>query len=101
MSIKGLRRRRLPGGGLDIAIVGLGCRFPQAPDPLGYWELIRSRTVTFGPIPGSRWDHSLFFDPETRIPDKAYIDKGAYLVDEAIVPFGALHFGIAPPPTQV
>ena len=86
---------------MDIAIVGLGCRFPQAPDPLGYWELIRNGTVTFRSIPDTRWDHSLFFDPETRIPDKAYIDKGAYLGDDEILQFGALHFGIAPRRIQV
>ena len=52
---------------MEIAIVGLGCRFPNARDPLGYWELIRNGTVTFRPIPGSRWDHSLFYDETTRI----------------------------------
>ena len=41
---------------MEIAIVGLGCRFPNARDPLGYWELIRNGTVTFRPIPGSRWE---------------------------------------------
>ncbi len=86
---------------MDIAIVGLGCRFPQAPDPLGFWELIRKGTVTFRSIPASRWDHAAFFDPSTRIPDKAYIDKGAYLDDDEIREFGALHFGIAPRRIQV
>ncbi|HEY5677399.1 MAG TPA: beta-ketoacyl synthase N-terminal-like domain-containing protein, partial [Myxococcales bacterium] len=86
---------------MDIAIVGLGCKFPSARDPLGYWELIRSGTVTFRPIPPSRWDHALFFDPSTRIPDKAYIDKGAYLEDDEVREFAALHFGIAPRRIQV
>ncbi|HEX9577780.1 MAG TPA: type I polyketide synthase, partial [Myxococcales bacterium] len=86
---------------MDIAIVGLGCRFPQARDPLAYWELIRQGTVTFRPIPPSRWDHSTFFDPTTRIPDKAYIDKGAYLDDAELREFAALHFGIAPRRIQV
>jgi acyl transferase domain-containing protein len=86
---------------LDIAIVGLGCKFPSARDLLGYWELIRSGTVTFRPIPASRWDHALFFDPSTRIPDKAYIDKGAYLDDDEVREFAALHFGIAPRRIQV
>ncbi|HZX93418.1 MAG TPA: type I polyketide synthase, partial [Myxococcales bacterium] len=86
---------------MDIAIVGLGCRFPNARDPLGYWELIRSGTVTFRPIPASRWDHAAFYDPSTRIPDKAYIDRGAYLDDEDLREFAALHFGIAPRRIQV
>ena len=86
---------------MDIAIVGLGCRFPRAKDPLAYWDLVRSGTVTFGPIPPSRWDHKTFFDPSLRIPEKAYIDRGAYLGDEEIREFGALHFGIAPRRIQV
>jgi 8-amino-7-oxononanoate synthase len=86
---------------LDIAIVGLGCRFPQARDPLGYWELIRSGAVTFRPIPKDRWDHALFYDPSTRVPDKAYIERGAYLEESEVREFAALHFGIAPRRIQV
>src|SRR5205807_949161 len=89
------------GGGLEIAIVGLGCRFPGARDPLAYWELIRSGTVAFRRIPTSRWDHSTFYDPTTRIPDKAYVDKGAYLEDEELREFASLHYGIAPRRVQV
>ncbi|HEX4382965.1 MAG TPA: beta-ketoacyl synthase N-terminal-like domain-containing protein, partial [Myxococcales bacterium] len=86
---------------MDIAIVGLGCRFPQARDPNSYWDLIRKGTVTFGPIPKDRWDHALFHDPTTRVPDKTYIDKGAYLDESEVREFGALHFGIAPRRLQV
>jgi len=86
---------------LEIAIVGLGCRFPGARDPLAYWELIRSGTVVFRPIPASRWDHSRFYDPTTRVPDKAYIDKGAFLTDEELREFASLHYGIAPRRIQV
>ena len=61
---------------MEIAIVGLGCRFPGASDPIGYWELIRSGTVTFRPIPASRWDHARVHDkrsgPGQRPPISAY-----------------------------
>jgi len=87
---------------LDIAIVGLGCRFPQAPDPLSYWELIRSGTVAFRDIPSSRWNHAqLFLDPALRAPDKSYASRGAYLDDSEVRDFGALHFGLAPRRIQV
>ncbi len=87
---------------MDIAIVGLGCRFPQAHDPLSYWELIRSGRVAFRDIPPSRWNHAqVFFDDSLRTPDKAYIARGAYLDDEEIREFGALHFGLAPRRVQV
>ncbi|HMC33106.1 MAG TPA: SDR family NAD(P)-dependent oxidoreductase, partial [Myxococcales bacterium] len=86
---------------MEIAIVGLGCRFPGARDPLAYWELIRSGTVAFRRIPPSRWDHSTIYDPTTRVPDKAYVDKGAYLEDEELREFASLHYGIAPRRVQV
>ena len=87
---------------MDIAIVGLGCRFPQAPDPLAYWDLIRSGTVAFRDIPSSRWNHArVFLDDSLRTPDKAYIGRGAYLDDAEVRGFGALHFGMAPRRVQV
>ena len=86
---------------MDIAIVGLGCRFPRAKDPLAYWDLVRSGTVAFGPVPSSRWDHQTFFDPSLRVPDKTYIERGAFLGEDEVREFGALHFGIAPRRVQV
>ena len=86
---------------MEIAIVGLGCRFPGARDPLGYWELIRHGTIAFRPVPASRWNHAAFYDPSTRIPDKAYIDRGAWLDDEELREFASLHYGIAPRRIQV
>jgi len=87
---------------LDIAIVGLGCRFPQARDPLSYWDLIRSGAVAFRDVPPSRWNHArVFLDDSLRTPDKAYIGRGAYLEDAEIREFGALHFGLAPRRVQV
>src|SRR6266446_453636 len=87
---------------LDIAIVGLGCRFPQARDPLSYWDLIRSGAVAFRDIPASRWNHArVFLDASLRTPDTAYIGRGAYLDDAEIREFGALHFGLPPRRVQV
>ena len=87
---------------MDVAIVGLGCRFPQAPDPVSYWDLICAGTVTFREIPASRWNHArIFLDDSLRTPDKAYVGRGAYLDDEEIRQFGALHFGLAPRRVQV
>ncbi|HXN55795.1 MAG TPA: SDR family NAD(P)-dependent oxidoreductase, partial [Myxococcales bacterium] len=86
---------------MDIAIIGLGCRFPGARDPLGFWNLVRDGRVTFRAVPPSRWDHSAFYDAALRLPDKTYVERGAYLDDDDLVEFGALHFGIAPRRVQV
>ncbi|TMB32947.1 MAG: SDR family NAD(P)-dependent oxidoreductase, partial [Deltaproteobacteria bacterium] len=87
---------------LDVAIVGLGCRFPQARDPVSFWDLVRDGRLAFTEVPASRWNHArLFHDTSLRIPDKAYIARGAYLPEEDIREFGALHYGIAPRRVQV
>ena len=86
---------------MDIAIIGLGCRFPQARDPLGYWQILKAGIVTFAPVPKSRWNHAAFYDPSMRAIDKAYIEKGAFLDDGEVEEFAALHFGIAPRRIQV
>ena len=42
------------GGPLDIAIVGMGCRFPGAPDLFAYWENVlagRQAPRTIRPAP--------------------------------------------------
>jgi len=40
--------------GAKIAIVGMSCRFPDAPDLSSYWDLIRSGKSAIHPIPESR-----------------------------------------------
>ncbi len=40
-----------------IAIIGIGCRFPGANGPVGFWRLLRDGVEAVGPIPASRWDH--------------------------------------------
>lgn len=78
----------------DIAIIGMGCRFPSAPDLWSFWDLIRSRTVTFKDVPADRWNHDLFVDPSPRAKDKGYARRGAFLDD--VRRFAALHYGLAP-----
>ena len=86
---------------MDIAIIGLGCRFPEAPNPLAFWKLIRRGGLTFRPIPVSRWNHRLFFDDRPRSLDKTYVEQGAFLDDDELKQFAALHFGMAARRVQV
>jgi hypothetical protein len=39
-----------------IAVVGMGCRLPGAPDPTTFWDVLRSGTETIADAPADRWD---------------------------------------------
>ncbi|MER6144984.1 beta-ketoacyl synthase N-terminal-like domain-containing protein [Streptomyces sparsogenes] len=38
-----------------VAIVGLACRLPGAPDPGALWRLLRGGGSAIGPVPAARW----------------------------------------------
>src|SRR5262245_43214975 len=77
-----------------IAIIGVGCRFPQADDAERYWKNIVESRACFTDIPRDRWDHRTFFDASQREIDKAWTSKGGFI--EGFKNFPALHYGIAP-----
>ncbi|MFF8844303.1 type I polyketide synthase [Streptomyces sp. NPDC015127] len=79
----------------DIAITGLGCRFPGAPDIRAYWNLLMSGERQFSAVPGERWNHETFHAPGNRsAPHAAYTDQVAFLDD--VDRFAALHYGVPP-----
>lgn len=80
--------------GGDIAVVGLGCRFPHAPNVNALWRLVRDGEIAFEKIETQRWNHRSFYSPDRRATDKTYAVKGAFI--DGIDEFAALHFGIAP-----
>ncbi|MEU6227061.1 beta-ketoacyl synthase N-terminal-like domain-containing protein [Streptomyces sp. NPDC047042] len=48
----------------DIAIVGIDCRFPGAPDTAAYWDLLTRSGDGVGRVPGNRWDVGDFHTAE-------------------------------------
>ncbi|MEU9254913.1 aminotransferase class I/II-fold pyridoxal phosphate-dependent enzyme [Streptomyces sp. NPDC048270] len=79
----------------DIAITGLGCRFPGAPDVHAYWELLLRGERQFSAVPKERWNHGTFHEPGNRsAPNAAYTDQVAFLED--VDRFDALHYGVPP-----
>ena len=79
----------------DIAIVGMACRFPQAPDLDAYWDNILKARVCFSEIPADRWNNELFYHPGSRELDKSYARKVGFLTDD-IWQFAAVHYGMPP-----
>jgi epothilone polyketide synthase D len=77
-----------------IAIVGLACRFPGAPDPDAYWELLHDGVDAVGPIPVDRWDAAAWYDPTPATPGRTVARTGGFLDD--LAGFEADAFGISP-----
>jgi thioester reductase-like protein len=77
-----------------IAVVGLACRFPGAPDPEAYWRLLLEGRDAVSLIPPSRWDREAWYDPDPDAPGRTYVREGAFL--EGVEHFDARFFGMSP-----
>jgi hypothetical protein len=51
-----------PPAAAPIAIIGMACRFPGAPNLDEYWRLIREGRSAVSEVPADRWDPDLFYD---------------------------------------
>jgi len=62
-----------------IAVIGLGCRFPGAPDPGAYWRLLRDGVDAIREVPPDRWDIDAYYDPRPTTPGKMSTRWGGFL----------------------
>ena len=76
-----------------IAIVGMSCLLPKAPDLHTYWANILSKLDAIGEVPAERWDVDRYFDASRDAPDKIYSRYGGF-IDE--VPFDPIRYGMPP-----
>ena len=77
-----------------IAIIGMGCRFPQAKDPQSFWQLLRHGVDAIAQVPQERWDIDEFYNLEPGTPGKMYTRWGGFL--NGVDSFDASFFGISP-----
>ena len=77
-----------------IAVIGMSCRFPGAPDLGAFWELLERGANAIGPVPNSRWDANAYYDPNPEAPGRMYTREGGFLGD--VDGFDAAFFGITP-----
>ncbi|CBL44578.1 Erythronolide synthase, modules 3 and 4 [gamma proteobacterium HdN1] len=81
--------------GEPIAIVGIGCKMPMAPNgPGDFWKLLANGECGINDAPSQRWDLDRYIDKNEAAPGKTYT-LSAGLVDD-IESFDGKLFGIAP-----
>ena len=66
-----------------IAIIGVHAQFPQSDDLDTFWEHLRSGTDLIQPVPGNRWNHADFYDPDPANAEngKIYCKWGGFIDD--------------------
>lgn len=81
---------------VDIAIVGIGCRFPggvrSASD---LWQFLLNKGDGMVEIPPDRWSLERFYDPDPEVPGRMYTRRGGFLTD-SLQDFDPEYFGISP-----
>ena len=78
---------------LSIAVIGMGCIFPDAMNISEYWSNIVSGKDSIREIPDSYWLMDDYYDTDKSKSDKSYSKKAGVVNDIA---FNPLEFGIMP-----
>lgn len=84
------------GHGADdtgVAIIGMGCVFPGAPDLETYWQNIEGGVDAISDVPAARWD-PVYYDPTSEAADRFYCKRGGFV--DGLIGFDALGFGVMP-----
>ena len=77
----------------DVAIVGMACVFPGAPDLETFWRNVVAGVDAITEVPASRWDGD-FYDPDSSEPDRFYCRRGGFV--DRYTTFDPVAFGIPP-----
>ncbi|MFE3496709.1 SDR family NAD(P)-dependent oxidoreductase [Streptomyces sp. NPDC059175] len=76
---------------LDVAVIGMACMFPEAPDLAAFWANVLDGTDAVGDVPHDRWDPALYAagSPGSTVSSAS----GGFLPR---IPFDPLRYGIPP-----
>lgn len=77
-----------------VAIVGMACRFPGAPNLAAFWELLLAGGDAVTEVPADRFDINLHHSASPATPGRTVSRHGGFLAD--IFGFDADFFGISP-----
>ena len=76
-----------------IAIIGLGCVFPDALDFTQYWQNIVEGKNSIREVEPEFWDTEYFYNPDPSVPDRTYCKVGGMA---GPIEFDAKEFGVSP-----
>jgi malonyl CoA-acyl carrier protein transacylase len=76
-----------------IAIVGLGCVLPDAPDVQTFWDNVLSGKSSIREVPKDRWDPALYYSTDKSVQDATYTKIGGFVTNDA---FNGLDYRMPP-----
>ncbi|MBJ6750283.1 type I polyketide synthase [Geomonas anaerohicana] len=79
--------------GTQLAIIGIGCLFPQAADKNAYWANIKDGVDAITEVPSTHWPVDAYYDEDQKSPDRTYGRRGGFL---SPVDFNPMEFNIPP-----
>ncbi|HUK55201.1 MAG TPA: beta-ketoacyl synthase N-terminal-like domain-containing protein [Nitrospiria bacterium] len=77
----------------EIAIIGMSCLYPGAPDLASYWNNIVSK-VDAVDAPPQEWEVERYYDPDSKENDRIYCKRGGFLGD--LARFNPVKYGVMP-----
>lgn len=83
----------LAQGAEPIAIIGMSCRFPGAPNLEAFWDLLCQGKDAIQEIPTERWNVDKFYDPELSFPGTMNTRWGGFI--QGVDQFDPYLFGIS------
>nr|UQK84963.1 hypothetical protein [Archangium gephyra] len=87
------------GGALDIAIIGVSGRYPQARDLAAFWDNLKAGRDCVTEVPRERWDYRPYFDLDKSKEGKIHGKWGGFIDD--VDKFDPLFFNISPREAEV
>ncbi|WP_259300000.1 type I polyketide synthase, partial [Streptomyces aurantiacus] len=87
---------RAEGGStaLDIAVIGLSGRYPEARDVREFWDNLRAGRDCVVEVPEDRWDWREHYERDRTVPGRHYSKWGGFIAE--VDRFDPLFFNIAP-----
>ena len=86
-------RPAISSNGTQLAIIGIGCLFPQAEDRNAYWANIMDGVDAITEVPDSHWPVEAYYDQDQKSPDRTYGRRGGFI---SPVDFNPMEFNIPP-----
>ncbi len=83
----------------EIAIIGLGGKYPQAEDLNEFWENLKAGRNCITEIPEERWDYRAYYDRDKQKEGKVNSKWGGFL--EGVYQFDPLFFNISPHEAEI